>query len=91
MRLRTAQVPGLPDELAAACLDAAILAPSVHNTQPWRFRVGRPALDRLAGPPPRVGGHGPTGPQRKSVGGAARFKQQRVAYRESLAGRRPRG
>jgi nitroreductase len=48
MRLRTAQVPGLPDEVAAACLEAAVLAPSIHNTQPWRFRVGRMAIDVLA-------------------------------------------
>jgi nitroreductase len=48
MRLRTTQVPGLPDEVAAACLEAAILAPSIHNTQPWRFRVSHMAIDVLA-------------------------------------------
>jgi nitroreductase len=31
-----------------ACLDAAVAAPSVHNTQPWQFRVGRGRVDVLA-------------------------------------------
>jgi nitroreductase len=30
------------------CLDAAAAAPSVHNTQPWRFRVANRTVDVLA-------------------------------------------
>lgn len=29
----------------AACLQAAIAAPSVHNSQPWRFRISRNRID----------------------------------------------
>lgn len=31
----------------ATCLDAAVAAPSVHNSQPWRFRVGHDRIDVL--------------------------------------------
>src|SRR4029079_1510626 len=30
-------VPGSPDEIARFAISTAIWAPSVHNTQPWRF------------------------------------------------------
>jgi nitroreductase len=30
---------GEPGPLIRECLLAAIAAPSIHNTQPWRFRV----------------------------------------------------
>lgn len=33
------------NRVVAACLEAAIAAPSVMNTQPWRFRVHRGGID----------------------------------------------
>jgi nitroreductase len=39
---RSAVAPGpLPPEVITQALKAAALAPSMHNTQPWRFRVVR--------------------------------------------------
>jgi nitroreductase len=32
-------------ERLTACLEAAIAAPSVHNSQPWRFRLGPGGID----------------------------------------------
>jgi nitroreductase len=37
-----------PDEVLSACLRAAAAAPSIHNTQPWLFRVTDAAVDVLA-------------------------------------------
>jgi len=37
-----------PDDVLSACLRAAAAAPSVHNTQPWRFRITDTAVDVLA-------------------------------------------
>lgn len=36
--------------LLAECVHAATLAPSVYNSQPWRFRTGRGRIDVLADP-----------------------------------------
>lgn len=35
----------LPDRTVAACLQAAVAAPSIHNTQPWLFRAGGDAVE----------------------------------------------
>ncbi|GAA4473958.1 Acg family FMN-binding oxidoreductase [Phytohabitans houttuyneae] len=35
----TADADGVPSGALRACLEDAVAAPSVHNTQPWRFRV----------------------------------------------------
>ncbi|MEV6932687.1 nitroreductase family protein [Dactylosporangium sp. NPDC051485] len=40
----------LSDRAAAACLRAAVAAPSIHNTQPWRFRFDGTAFDLFADP-----------------------------------------
>ncbi|MFY1694803.1 Acg family FMN-binding oxidoreductase [Solwaraspora sp. WMMA2101] len=39
---------GRPGPLMAACLEAAGAAPSVHNSQPWRFRPHPDGVDVLA-------------------------------------------
>ncbi|HEU5109082.1 MAG TPA: universal stress protein [Micromonosporaceae bacterium] len=43
-------VDGRPGPLLDECLRAAIAAPSVHNTQPWRFRLRGGAVEVLADP-----------------------------------------
>ena len=44
-----------------ACLEAAALAPSIHNSQPWRFRVGPAGIDVLADRSRRLDVIDPTG------------------------------
>lgn len=39
---------GQPGPLLRACLEAAVAAPSVYNSQPWRFRVTATGVDVLA-------------------------------------------
>ncbi|HEU4422496.1 MAG TPA: nitroreductase [Pilimelia sp.] len=41
-------VHGEPGPTLAGCLEAAVAAPSVHNTQPWLFRLRDGAIDVLA-------------------------------------------
>jgi len=44
-----------------ACLWAATAAPSIHNTQPWRFRPSADGVDVLADYPRRLGVVDPSG------------------------------
>jgi len=41
-------IAGLPAKSVRACLRAAVAAPSVHNSQPWRFRLYDGGIDVLA-------------------------------------------
>lgn len=38
---------GAPASVIRECLSAAVAAPSVHNSQPWRFRLGAEVVDVL--------------------------------------------
>lgn len=52
---------GGPGRAMAACLDAAIAAPSIHNSQPWRFRIDNGAVDVFADWERQVGVLDPAG------------------------------
>src|SRR5262245_55774431 len=39
---------GEPGPLLRECLEAAVAAPSIHNSQPWRFRVTALGVDVFA-------------------------------------------
>jgi nitroreductase len=39
---------GSPGPALRECLEAAVAAPSIHNTQPWRFRLDHGGVDVLA-------------------------------------------
>jgi nitroreductase len=57
-----AVLPEPPGQLVVRrCLEAAVAAPSVHNSQPWRFRVRATAIEVLADWERRVGVIDPTG------------------------------
>ena len=55
------------------CVHAATLAPSIYNTQPWRFRAGRGRIDVLADPLRRLPAIDPEGREMHiSLGAAVR-------------------
>jgi nitroreductase len=70
---------GVPDEVVTACLRAAAAAPSVHNTQPWLFRVGEDAVDVLVDRSRRLAVLDPDGREMLVSIGAAVFNL-RVAF-----------
>jgi nitroreductase len=55
----------------AACLKAAIAAPSVHNSQPWRFRLGPHHVDVFVDPNRRLAAIDPMGREAMISVGAA--------------------
>ncbi|MDN5763427.1 MAG: hypothetical protein L0H41_14075 [Microlunatus sp.] len=61
------------------------LAPSVHNTQPWRFRIGRDTMELRADPDRRLRVLDPTGRQLMISLGCALFNA-RVALASSRVG-----
>ncbi len=55
----------------ATCLQSAIAAPSVHNSQPWRFRLGQHHVDVFVDPTRRLVAIDPMGREAMMSVGAA--------------------
>src|SRR4051794_16158139 len=70
MRREADDVPTTTDDVAVI-LESAGLAPSVHNTQPWRFVVDGDAIEARADPSRQLGYLDPTGRQLHISCGAA--------------------
>jgi hypothetical protein len=85
-RSRIAAVPGMAADQVLDALRAAALAPSTHNTQPWRFRVAEGAFEVWADPSRRLPVVDPDDRQLRLACGAAVFNL-RLAV--SGAGRMP--
>jgi len=85
---RPARPDGLPRQLVSDVLEAAIAAPSMHNTQPWRFRVRQQAqaIDLRADPRRALTYGDPHGRAMHIACGAALFNMRLAA---AVAGRQP--
>ena len=64
-----------PDAFAGLVADA-VRAPSMHNTQPWRFRLTGPAIEVLLDPSRRLPVGDPTGRAARVACGAALFNMR---------------
>jgi nitroreductase len=62
---------GSPGPALRECLEAAIAAPSIHNTQPWRFRLYDGVIEVLADPRRRLATVDPRGREMHISIGAA--------------------
>src|SRR5262245_18588517 len=62
---------GMPGPLLRQCLEAAIAAPSIHNSQPWRFRAHEHGVDVLVDRSRRLDVIDPTGREMLLSVGAA--------------------
>jgi len=78
----------LPEQMIADLLAAAVAAPSMHNTQPWHFRVRRAAriIELHADPERKLRYGDPHGRAVHIACGAALFNLRLAA---SVAGRQP--
>jgi hypothetical protein len=63
----------LADAELAECVGAAVLAPSLHNSQPWRFRIRDGGVDVLADPGRQLHALDPDGRELAVSVGAALF------------------
>ena len=66
-------VPGSPEEIARFAIGAAVWAPSVHNTQPWRFGAQPGEISLYADPDRRLTVADPAGREMFISCGAALF------------------
>jgi nitroreductase len=65
--------PGSPEEIARFAIGAAVWAPSVHNTQPWRFGAQQGEISLYADPDRRLAVADPDGREMLISCGAALF------------------
>src|SRR5690242_2435805 len=65
--------PGSPEEIARFAIGAAVWAPSVHNTQPWRFGAQPGEISLYADPDRRLAAADPDGREMLISCGAALF------------------
>jgi nitroreductase len=82
-------VNGDPGRAVLECVAAATLAPSIHNTQPWLFRLRRDSIDVLVDPRRKLGTLDPGGRELVLSVGAA-LLNLRVAARAHGFGSRVR-
>src|SRR5262245_47942919 len=68
------------------CLEAAVAAPSIHNSQPWRFRVAGDVVDVFADHTRRLAATDPQGRELLISVGAALFNLRVAMF---AAGRVP--
>jgi nitroreductase len=85
---RPARSGDLSKQVIAELLDAAVAAPSMHNTQPWRFRIRRAAdtIELYADPERTLRFSDPRGRAVHIACGAALFNLRLAA---AVAGRQP--
>jgi nitroreductase len=69
-------------KVLADCIRTATAAPSLHNSQPWRFRIDRPAVEVYADPDRHLHVIDPTGREQLISVGAAVFTL-RLAIRQA--------
>jgi nitroreductase len=81
-----AETGGLSRRLVEELLAAATAAPSMHNTQPWRFRVSQDAIELRADPERRLPVADPAGRAMYIACGAALLNLRLAA---AVAGREP--
>jgi hypothetical protein len=78
---RAGVVPGMTADQVLDALRAAGLAPSTHNTQPWRFRVAEGAFEVWADPSRRLPIVDPDDRQLRLACGAAMFNLRLAVFR----------